>query len=127
MEVKKPGSSCCVVGKVKDLRGWPGRGKSGKRTCPSIEGRLGLKEGEEEDWYRGEAEKSNEEEGWRMGLGERGWGHLARKSVKWAGWVNGGLIVMGQGWEMFVSEESEETRCKGDLPLSTVENREAPK
>jgi len=85
LEVEKSGSSSCVVGWTKDLRGWPGIGKSGRRPCPSREGRIGLKEGDEEDWSKREAESSKEEEGWRMGLGERDWGHLARKSVKWAG------------------------------------------
>jgi hypothetical protein len=42
-----------------------------------------------------------------MGLGEKGLGHHAKKSVKWAGWVRGGIIVIGQGCDMFVREKVE--------------------
>lgn len=60
----------------------------------------------------------------------------ARKSVKWAGWVRGGLIVIGHGWDMFVREkvgvgsgkggEAEGTKVKGLFSLSTGDNREDP-
>jgi len=40
-----------------------------------------------------------------MGPGVKDWGQRVKKSVKWTGLERGGLIVIGQGWEILVREK----------------------
>jgi hypothetical protein len=92
---------------------------------------------EEERGFNGRIEGDDAAGEWlKMGLGENGCGQRAKKSVKWAGWVWGGLIVMGQGWDIFVREKMEMGSRKTGLvvgiksicalPFSVADNREDP-
>jgi len=91
---ERPWSSFCVVETMKECRGWAGVEMNGRWAL--VEGRLlRPRDGWRGVWSKWESDGTKLGEGWIMGLGEKGWGHLARKSVKWVGWISGGLIVIG--------------------------------